>query len=88
MFYLPSDHAPINRAEIDSRHSLRDDMRKPERLVITPLDVDWTLVPDKRDVRRWRAYDLAGELKMHASWPEMLRQLSAHQPRMLGRRYW
>lgn len=88
MLYLPADHEPINRADILSRLDLRDDARKPERLVITPLDIDWTLVPDKRDVRRWRAVDLTGVVHMHAAWPEMLRRLAAHQPKPLGRRHW
>lgn len=88
MLYLPADFAPIDRAAIPSRLDPRDDARKAERIVVTPIDVDWTLVPDKRDVRRWRAFDLDGTLQMHAAWPEILRRLAAHQPKPLGRRHW
>ena len=60
--YLPSAYGPIDRGQILSRHGIRDDMRAPGRLllVVPGVDIDWTLVPDRRDVRRWLAVDLDG----------------------------
>ena len=52
------------------------------------LSVDWTLHPDRRDVRRWRAVDLDGNVQAHAAWPTILRQIAAGQPQALGRRHW
>jgi hypothetical protein len=54
----------------------------------TPVDIDWTLIPDRRDVRRYRAVDLSGKVQMHAAWPTILRKLAEHQPQAIGRRHW
>lgn len=88
--WLPSDHEPINRAEIASRLALRDDGRPLGRLVIEvpDLSIDWTLHPDRRDVRRWRAVDVFGVVQAHAAWPTILRNLASGQPQALGRRHW
>jgi hypothetical protein len=90
MLYLPSDYGPIDRSLIPIRQDLRDDMRKPGRILIDVpgLSVDWTLHPDRRDVRRWRAVGLDGKVQAHAAWPTILRQLAAGQPQALGRRHW
>lgn len=90
MFYLPTNYGPIDRSQILSRQDPRDDMRKPGRILIDVpgLSVDWTLHPDRRDVRRWRAVDLDGKVMAHAAWPTILRQLAAGQPQALGRRHW
>ena len=86
--YLPAGYEPIDRSQIPSRSDPRDDTRRPERLVITPLGIDWVLVADPRDVRRYRAFDVSGNEHMHAAWPTMLRKLAEHQPQALGRRRW
>lgn len=88
--YLPSGYEPIDRSLILSRHNQRDDMRAPGRLllIVPGVDIDWTLVPDKRDVRRWRAVDLSGDVHAHAAWPTILRDLAHGQPQALGRRRW
>ena len=60
--YLPSAYGPIDRGQILSRQGIRDDMRSPGRLllIVPGVDVDWTLIPDRGDVRRWLAVDLDG----------------------------
>ena len=74
----------------DTPPNLCNDMRPLGRIVIDVpgLRLDWTLVPDRRDVRRWRAVDLAGVEHAHAAWPTILRMLAAGQPQALGRRRW
>ena len=88
--YLPSGYAPIDRSQILSRSDPRDDMRPLGRLllVVPGVDIDWTLVPDRRDVRRWRAVDLSGRVHDHAAWPTILRNLASGQPQAIGRRRW
>jgi hypothetical protein len=88
--WLPSGYEPIDRSLIPSRSDMRDDMRGPGLLVleVPGLSINWTLRPDKRDVRRWRAVDLAGVVQAHAAWPRMLRDLAARQAQGLGRRHW
>jgi hypothetical protein len=90
MLYLPSDYGPLERSLILSRQDPRDDAREPGRILIDVpnLSVDWTLHPDRRDVRRWRAVDLGGTVQAHAAWPTILRQIAAGQPQALGRRHW
>ena len=88
--YLPAGYAPIDRSQIPSRSNLRDDMRAPGRLllIVPGVDIDWTLIPDRRDVRRWWAVDLDGTRHAHAAWPSILRDLAHGQPQALGRRHW
>lgn len=88
--YLPPSYGPIVRADIQSRHALRDDCRPLGRLLldVPGLSVDWTLRPDRRDVRRWYAVDQLGSVQAHSAWPAMLRELAAGQPQALGRRHW
>ena len=88
--YTITDHEPIDRSLILSRHSPRDDARPLGRLllIVPGISIDWTLVPDRRDVRRWWAVDLAGQRVAHAAWPTMLRELAAGQPQAMGRRHW
>ena len=90
MLYLPADFQPIDRSDIPSRADPRDDMRRPGRILIDVpgLSIDWILKPDSRDVRRWRAVDLAGVEHMHAAWPTILREIAKGQPQALGRRHW
>ena len=69
----------------------RDDCRPLGRILIDVpgLQIDLTLIPDARDVRRWRAVDAAtGQVMQHAAWPTILRDLAAHQPQAIGRRHW
>lgn len=89
--YLPSDYEPIDRSQILSRYAPRDDMRPPGCLIIRDLSgisLEWTLIPDRRDVRRYRAFDLDGRLQHHAAGGELLRAVAAMVPRVLGRRQW
>ena len=88
--YLPSAYGPIDRGQILSRQGLRDDMRSPGRLllIVPGMDIDWTLIPDRRDVRRWYAVDIDGKRHAHAAWPSILRDLAHGQPQALGRRHW
>jgi hypothetical protein len=88
--YIPSDYGPITRADISSRHDPRDDCRPLGRLLldVPGLSVDWTLRPDRRDVRRWYAVDQLGRVQAHSAWPSMLRELASGQPQALGRRNW
>ena len=88
--YLPSAYGPIDRGQILSRQGIRDDMRSPGRLllIVPGVDIDWTLAPDRRDVRRWWAVDLAGNRHAHAAWPTILRDLAHGHPQALGRRHW
>ena len=90
MFYLPNTHGPIDRSELPSRSEPRDDVRPLGRLVLAVpgLDLDWTLRPDRRDVRRWYAVDMDGKARAHAAWPTILRELASGQPQALGRRRW
>lgn len=78
---------PVEHAEPLGR---RDDCRPLGRIVIDVpgLSIDLTLIPDRRDVRRWRAVDLSGAVVAHAAWPTILRELAAHQPQAIGRRHW
>ena len=81
---------PIDRSEIVSRSDPRDDAR-PLGLIhveFLGLSVNWTLRPDPRDVRRYRAFDLAGIFQAHAAGPTLLRCLAASVPQALGRRRW
>lgn len=80
----------IDRSEILSRNSPRDDVR-PLGLIhveFLGLSINWTLRPDLRDVRRYRAFDIAGILQAHAAGPTLLRDLAAGVPQALGRRRW
>ena len=88
--YEPNIIEPIDRSLILSRQDVRDDLRKPGRILIDvpDLSIDWTLLADKRDVRRWRAVDIFGIVHAHAAWPTMLRDLAADRPQALGRRRW
>lgn len=88
--YLQDCYATIDRSQINSRRDLREDMRALGRLllIVPGVDIDWTLIPDKRDVRRWRAVDLSGAVHAHAAWPTILRDLAHGQPQTLGRRNW
>lgn len=90
MLYLPSGYSPIDRSQLDSRLQPRDDMRGLGRILIDVpgLSIDWTLHPDRRDVRRWYARDITGQTHAHAAWPTILRSLAAGHPQALGRRHW
>lgn len=89
-FTCRPDYEPIDRGQLLSRQGPRDDMRSLGRIVIDVpgVSVDWTLHPDRRDVRRWRAVDPLGLVQAHAAWPQMLRDLASGQPQALGRRRW
>lgn len=88
--YRTQWHAPIDRSDIASRSDPRDDLREVGRIHIVAghINIDWTLRPDRRDVRRWYAVDLSGIVRAHAAAPTILRDIAAHQPRPIGRRHW
>jgi hypothetical protein len=88
--YLPSGYGPIDRSQILARSDARDDMRPPGRLllIVPGVNIDWTLIPDRRDVRRWYAVDLDGTRHAHAAWPTIMRMVAHGQPQALGRRHW
>jgi len=88
--YIASDYTPIDRSLILRRSDPRDDLRPVGRLLldVPGLSIDWALVPDRRDVRRWFAVDAAGVRQAHAAWPSILRELAHGQPQALGRRNW
>ncbi len=90
MIYLPSGYAPIDRSQILRRSDPRDDARPLGRLLldVPGVSIDWTLRPDRRDVRRWYAVDQGGDVQAHAAWPSMLRELAHGQPQAIGRRNW
>lgn len=80
----------MDRSEIPSRSDPRDDLRPLGRILIDVpgFSIDWTLVPDRRDVRRWRAVDQDGVVQAHAAWPTIVRTIAAHQAKTIGRRHW
>lgn len=76
----------------DRGEPIRDDAdrRQIGRILIDcgSTHIDWTLRPDRRDVRRWYAVDPAGNVVAHAACASILRMIAASMPRALGRRQW
>ena len=76
----------------DRGEPIRDDedRRQIGRILIDcgSTHIDWTLRPDRRDVRRWYAVDPAGNVVAHAACASILRMIAASMPRALGRRQW
>ena len=68
---------------------LRDDNRRVERFLLTQGDVtfDLTLVPDPRDVRRWKVYR-DDVLFVHGGLEQMWRAVQRELAPPLGRRHW
>ena len=76
----------------DRGEPIRDDadQRQIGRILIDcgSTHIDWTLRPDRRDVRRWYAVDPAGNVVAHAACASILRMIAASMSRALGRRQW
>jgi hypothetical protein len=67
----------------------RDDNRQPGRLLldVNGVVIDLHLVPDPRDVRRWKAYR-EGQPYMRAGLEQIWRKVQSEQSPVLGRRHW
>lgn len=88
--YARNTWAGSYRDEIPSRE--REPYQRPERfigrvLVVLPFfELDWTLPQDMRDMRRFRALDLAGVQQAHAAPRELMRHLATVVPTYAGKR--
>lgn len=82
--------AGCERSDIPSRD--RGTYVRPEQFIgrllieLPGYSLDWTLPQDMRDMRRFRALDLAGVEYAHAAPKELLRQVALIVPHYHGQR--